>query len=468
MKNLILLISAVLLLDNTAFTQTIWTYDFGTATGSFNTASSTSTFLPDPPAGTDQVRVGFAGGGFELLNPLGTDSELKITASTSTIDGGINKFSVIDYPSSKIFSVKFTIKLDFVDSTRGYIYFFIGDGNYFSDDVRYNGSNVFAGIRWRKFESESFASTALLNNKLPDEWFDINNNVNANTETVIELFGNNSSITQYYNYNSTSVELLPSYYSFYINGVLIGNYLKGVLPILADDQNIDSFMFLAESSPSNLYNITVDDIYYSNELIAGPLPVELSSFTAKSIGNKVNLNWKTETEVNNYGFDVERKTPLNPLSRGEAEGRGVWEKIGFVNGNGNSNSPKEYSFIDNNTAGGNKYQYRLKQIDNDGRYEYSKIVEVNLGAPKKFELSQNYPNPFNPTTTISYNITEPSIVKLTIYNLLGQEIKTLVNEFKEAGVHTVNFNASELNSGLYIYKLQAGTFTQTRKMTLLK
>ncbi len=460
MKNLILLISAVLLLHTTAFTQTIWTYDFGTASGSFNTASSISTFLPDPPAGTDQVRVGFAGGGFELLNPLGTDSELKITASTSTGDGGINKFSVIDYPSSKIFSVKFTIKLDFVESTRGYIYFFIGDGNYFSDDVRYNGSNVFAGIRWRKFESESFASTALLNYVLPDEWFDINNNVNANTETVIELFGNNSTTTQYYNYNSTSVELLPSYYSFYINGVLIGNYLKGISPILADDQNIDSFMFLAEGSPSNLYSITVDDIYYSNELIAGPLPVELSSFTAKSIGNTVNLNWSTKTEVNNYGFEIERSA----LS---AE-RQTWEKIGFVNGNGNCNSPKKYSFIDKNTVGGNKYQYRLKQIDNDGRYEYSKIVEVNLGAPKKFELSQNYPNPFNPTTIISYNIPEATNVKLTIFNLLGQEIKTLVNEFKEAGVHTVNFNASELNSGLYIYKLQAGTFTQTRKMTLVK
>ncbi len=190
-----------------------------------------------------------------------------------------------------------------------------------------------------------------------------------------------------------------------------------------------------------------------------PLPVELSSFSASVIGSTVKLNWATATEVNNYGFEVERCA----LS---AE-RLVWGKIGFVNGNGNSNSPKSYSFVDDKVSSG-KFSYRLKQIDNDGQFEYSKTIEVDFGAPKKFELSQNYPNPFNPTTTISYNLPEAANVKLTIFNLLGQEIKTLVNEFKEAGVHTLNFNASELNSGLYIYKLQAGSQVQTKKMTLIK
>jgi hypothetical protein len=144
-----------------------------------------------------------------------------------------------------------------------------------------------------------------------------------------------------------------------------------------------------------------------------------------------------------------------------------WEKIGFVNGNGNSNSPKSYSFEDRNALSG-KFSYRLKQIDNDGTFEYSKIVEADLGTPKTFELSQNYPNPFNPSTTIRFNLPEAGNVKLIIYNILGQEIQTLVNEFKEAGVHTVNFDASDLNSGLYIYKLQAGSQFQTRKMTLIK
>ena len=189
------------------------------------------------------------------------------------------------------------------------------------------------------------------------------------------------------------------------------------------------------------------------------LPVELSSFSASTIGSNVKLSWQTATEVNNYGFEVERYA----LS---AE-RQVWDKIGFVNGNGNSNSPKSYSYEDKNVTAG-KYSYRLKQIDNDGQFEYSKAIEVDLGAPTKFELSQNYPNPFNPSTTICFNLPQAGYVKLTLFNILGQEVKTLVNESKESGVHTINFDATELNSGIYIYKLESGSFTQTRKMTLVK
>ncbi|HCY74955.1 MAG TPA: hypothetical protein DHV28_03470 [Ignavibacteriales bacterium] len=194
------------------------------------------------------------------------------------------------------------------------------------------------------------------------------------------------------------------------------------------------------------------------------LPVELSSFSATTIGSIVKLNWQTETEVNNYGFDILR----------QAEDEKVWTKIGFVNGYGNSNSPRSYSYEDKNLPGGRqgvtagKYAYRLKQIDNDGQFEYSKVIEVDFGAPKKFELSQNYPNPFNPVTTIRFNLSEAGNVKITLFNILGQEIKTIVNDFKESGVHTINFDASDLNSGMYIYKLESGSFIQTRKMTLVK
>ncbi len=191
------------------------------------------------------------------------------------------------------------------------------------------------------------------------------------------------------------------------------------------------------------------------------LPVELSSFSASVAGSNVKLRWETATEVNNFGFEVERKVGSLQSTVGN------YEKVGFVNGSGNSNSPKNYSFEDKNVSAG-KYSYRLKQIDNDGQFEYSKSIEVEFGTPKKFELSQNYPNPFNPTTTIRFDIPEPSNVKLTLFNILGQEIKTLVNEFKESGIHTINFDASELNSGMYIYKLESGSFTQTRKMTLIK
>ena len=206
-------------------------------------------------------------------------------------------------------------------------------------------------------------------------------------------------------------------------------------------------------------NMNIDGIRVATSWSQAPLPVELSSFSASVVGNVVKLNWKTETEVNNYGFEVERFALSAELQ--------AWDKIGFVNGNGNSNSPKDYSFVDDKISGG-RYSYRLKQIDNDGQFEYSKAIEVDLGAPKKFELSQNYPNPFNPTTTIRFSLPEAGNVKLTLFNILGQEIKTLVNEFKEAGVHTINFDASELNSGMYIYKIETGTFVQTRKMTLVK
>jgi hypothetical protein len=187
------------------------------------------------------------------------------------------------------------------------------------------------------------------------------------------------------------------------------------------------------------------------------MPVELTSFSASVIGNTVKLIWKTATEVNNYGFEILR----------QAQDDKDWTKIGFVNGNGNSNSPKSYSFTDRDVNTG-KYNYRLKQMDNDGTFEYSKTVEADFGVPTKFELNQNFPNPFNPTTTISYDLPDAANVKLTIFNILGQEIKILVDGFREAGVHTITFDADDLDSGLYIYKLQAGSQVQTKKMTLIK
>lgn len=193
--------------------------------------------------------------------------------------------------------------------------------------------------------------------------------------------------------------------------------------------------------------------------ITDPVPVELTSFSGTAIGSSVKLIWNTATEVNNYGFEIERTA--------QSTERQAWEKIGFINGSGNSNSPKSYTYEDKNLTAG-KYSYRLKQIDNDGQFEYSKTIGVDLNGVKKFELSQNYPNPFNPNTTIKFNIPEAGNVKLSLFDILGQELRTLVNEFKESGVHTINFDASELNSGMYIYKIESNGNTLTRKMTLVK
>ncbi len=226
---------------------------------------------------------------------------------------------------------------------------------------------------------------------------------------------------------------------------------------LLSDLGVKAFSY----TPPGYLNTNGKNFYVDGSIYTGPLPVELTSFSASIIGSTVKLTWATATEVNNYGFEVERKVGSLQSTVGN------FEKIDFVNGNGNSNSPKSYSFVDDKISKG-KYSYRLKQIDNDGKFEYSKVIEVDLGGSKEFELSQNYPNPFNPATTIRFSLPEAGNVKLILYNILGQEIKTLINEFKESGVHSINFNASDLNSGLYIYKLESGSFTQTRKMTLLK
>jgi hypothetical protein len=221
----------------------------------------------------------------------------------------------------------------------------------------------------------------------------------------------------------------------------------------------------ATPSPMNVYSCTGSGAGFTTALLGAgiwstldnPLPVELTSFAAKKFDeDKVKLNWRTQTEVNNYGFNVERKA-----------NSGQWEKVGFVNGNGNSNSPKEYSYIDNNLFGGSKFFYRLKQVDNDGQFEYSDLVKVEV-IPNKFGLSQNYPNPFNPGTTIRFSIPEAGNVKLNVFNSLGEEVANLADEFREAGIYNINFDAKNLSSGMYIYRIEAGNFVQTRKMTLLK
>jgi hypothetical protein len=189
-----------------------------------------------------------------------------------------------------------------------------------------------------------------------------------------------------------------------------------------------------------------------------PLPVELSSFRAKSSGDNIELNWETKTEVNNFGFEVER------ASTSPVQG---WTKIGFVEGNGNSTSPKEYSYLDKNVLSGN-YSYRLKQIDTDGQFEYSSEVKVVVEVPTDYALEQNFPNPFNPSTTIKFSIPEAGMVMLTVYNLLGQEVTTLVEKQKQAGSYTELFDASGLNSGVYFYELRVNDFVLTKKMQVLK
>ena len=226
-------------------------------------------------------------------------------------------------------------------------------------------------------------------------------------------------------------------------------------------------------SPWKYYENYQPKSYGSFKSQNAPLPVELVSFSASYVEGKVLLNWQTATEVNNYGFEIERTSPRpSPQGEGGEAGRG-WEKIGFVEGHGNSNSPKNYSFEDKSVESG-KYSYRLKQIDNNGGFNYSREVEVKVEAiPTEFALFQNYPNPFNPSTIIKYSIpkiinNQSSIINLKVYDILGSEVATLVNEQKKPGFYSVEWNASNIASGIYFYRIQAGDFIQTKRLILLR
>jgi Leucine-rich repeat (LRR) protein len=194
----------------------------------------------------------------------------------------------------------------------------------------------------------------------------------------------------------------------------------------------------------------------TNWVLSLLLPIELSAFNGNYINGQVLLNWKTASEKNNLGFDIERSAD-----------KVTFTKIGFVKGSGTTTESKTYQFADNFNKIGIVY-YRLKQTDYTGEISYSPTIEVHIGLPDKFMLSQNYPNPFNPTTRISFQLPRSVFVTLKVYDILGREVSTLVNENEAAGYYNLWFDASRFASGVYFYRLTAGTFNQTKKMLVVK
>jgi hypothetical protein len=189
-------------------------------------------------------------------------------------------------------------------------------------------------------------------------------------------------------------------------------------------------------------------------------PVEVTSFVVKVHANEVELSWITATEKNNNGFEVQR-------SNG-----GEFETIAFVEGHGTTTETQAYSYSDKNVIVG-LYSYRLKQIDFDGTFTYSNVVAVDIPVLQEFALDQNYPNPFNPSTQIAFRLAVDSKVSLKVFDVLGQEVANLVNTNLVTGAHNVDFNVSSLNSGVYLYRLEAtgidGTnFVDVKKMILTK
>jgi hypothetical protein len=197
----------------------------------------------------------------------------------------------------------------------------------------------------------------------------------------------------------------------------------------------------------------------SDFFVLSVIPVELISFNVDIDENGIFLMWETATETNNSGFEVERSS----------DGK-EFEKIGEVEGKGTTTEMQEYTFRDATvTSGKGKFYYRLKQVDFNGTEEYSDIVEIEYTLlPLVFSLSQNYPNPFNPATTIKFDIPKEVDVTLKIYDALGSEVATIVNEKMEPGYYRYEWNAAKYASGVYFYRLIAGSFISTKKLMLLK
>lgn len=187
------------------------------------------------------------------------------------------------------------------------------------------------------------------------------------------------------------------------------------------------------------------------------IPVELTAFSGNIISGNVALQWRTASEINNMGFEIERK----PSAENE------WEIIGFINGKGTTTEKNNYYFVDDSGEPG-LFNYRLKQIDFDGRFTYSQIIEINVVSPEGYALQQNFPNPFNPSTNIRYSIPSDLYVIIKVFDVLGNEITTLVNEEKPAGNYNITWTAENSPSGIYFYQISAGHFTETRRGVLLK
>jgi hypothetical protein len=454
--------SIIFLCSSFTLAQVTWQYDFGSGTGTYDTVGESTDFLPNAESngGTARVAVCSTGGAFNLLNPglFGSETSLKGFASSSGVP--VNKFSVTGFSGTNLFTIRFDLCLDGGDS--GQWYFFAGSGSQtYTGQTHATGNEVFVGLYWN-FSSDSLLTTYYYNGS---SWQIIDSaNFVKGSKYTVDIFANNSNTSQFY--GKLGQRSLANYqWDIWIGDFRLGKgFNKG--SSFSNMISIDAFTFIGTSSVNNDAVINLDNIYYSNYFDPDNdlLPVELSSFTSKVVGSSVQLNWRTETELMNYGFEIERASSRQVETSPVQD----WMKVGFVNGFGNSNSPKEYSFKDKNVEAG-KYLYRLKQIDTDGRYEYSPVIEVEFGAPKEFKLNQNYPNPFNPSTKISFSLPVESNVSLTIYNMIGEKVlDAIANQVFEAGVYDYNFDGSKLSSGIYFYTIKTDKFSQTKKMLMIK
>ena len=359
------------------------------------------------------------------INPnpdgLGGQTSIAIDTSGGPTNGNIYLLCSVVPSGSDPLDVRFA------RSTNG--------GSSFSSSVRVNDDPGTNAYQW--FGTMSVAPTG----RIDVVWLDTRDHPGTNISALYYTNSTDAGVTWAQN------ERLSDYFDPHLgwpNQNKMGDYFH-----MVSDSNGARLAWAATFNSE-------EDVYYSY-ISVEPVPVEFVSFSSSVKGSSVNLSWTTATETNNRGFEVERSTD-----------KAEWSEIGFVGGRGTTTTPQVYSYTDNLPGASLvTYYYRLKQVDFNGAYKYSGTVEAEFG-PSEFTLSQNYPNPFNPTTSISYQLPVNSFVSLKVYDVLGNEVSTLVNEQKAAGEYSAVFNASALGSGVYFYVLKAGNFLQSRKMMLVK
>jgi aminopeptidase N len=249
------------------------------------------------------------------------------------------------------------------------------------------------------------------------------------------------------------------------------NYSTGPADTLRVFNNVNNqlFTFNVTRQPVSVVFDPNNNIVLKNATttLVNPMPVELTTFSADVKAGLVTLKWKTATETNNSGFEIERAKVSENIDAINSS-RILFNTIGFVKGNGSSTTTKDYSFADHISSFG-KYVYRLKQVDFNGSHTYSSNIQITAGAkPSSFTLNQNYPNPFNPSTTIRFEVPKNSRIKLTIYNILGEAVRILSDAIFEEGVYEKTFDAKDLASGVYIYELKTDDALLRQKMVLQK
>jgi hypothetical protein len=337
------------------------------------------------------------------------------------------------------------------------------------------------GIAWADFDKDGFMDLVVAGSSIPTYLYkNVNGtltgpvwNSNATNNSPQDLITGDVNNDGYpdlaiVHFGEKRIELFLNH-----NGILDSTFSwkytapNSATTIAFGDVNGDGRLDLAIGTARNA------GILFLNKLL--PIPVELTSFNAINSDNKVELIWTTASEKNNAGFEIERKkiTWLDITKSSQNEDNLNWKSVAFIHGHGTTSNSNKYSYVDENLTIG-KYAYRIKQIDFDGRINYSSNIEIEVLPPAEFSLFQNYPNPFNPSTRIRYSLNKPKKVMLKVLDILGNEITTLVDKLQEPGIYTLEFNAQDpfggkqLTSGVYIYQMNVENMIINRKMILLR